>query len=292
MAGSAFANQKADAQIKEIENLLQPVPQVDLSTLPKPIQAEDAVMETGRQGPIVEKFRGNIYSEEYFQESVYYDYLNAFWTGYNMQSYNWATECLDNFSLLMDSLHKWHLTSTRRKSNVELWDLWFTVAGTDANEAWYRCTLYWWEISATYATKWETFNDFGDIWLSFVFNMMANSINIKSQTENMIDAYDIHDTTTFTQSLGSVLRSILDFNSYTSTAAGSLDEASPIEQFLGYSSAYAPGELTKWERLEAYEKKLEEQQERIRARKAEERANGSKRVMLGEDYQWGVRDYV
>ena len=76
----------------------------------------------------------------------------------------------------------------------------------------------------------------------------------------MIEAYDIHDTTTFVQSLGSVLRSILDFNSYTSVSAASLSaDVSPIQQFLGYSTATFPGELTKWERLEKYEQKLADQ---------------------------------
>lgn len=41
--------------------------------------------------PLVKKFAGNIYDDEYWSDSVYYDYLNAFWQGYNMQSYNYAT---------------------------------------------------------------------------------------------------------------------------------------------------------------------------------------------------------
>jgi hypothetical protein len=149
---------------------------------------------------------------------VYYDYLNAFWTGYSMSNYNYATSCLENFSLFMDSFHLWYLTSTRRRYYTELWDLFFTVAGTDFNEAWYKCFLYYDDISSTYITKWANFNDFGDIYLSFIFNMLSNSLNIKSQTENMIESYDDHDTVTFTQSLGSIMRSILDFDSYTSVA--------------------------------------------------------------------------
>jgi len=41
--------------------------------------------------------------------------------------------------------------------------------------------------------------------------MLSNSLNIKSQTENMITSYAAHDTVTFTPSLGSIMRSILDF---------------------------------------------------------------------------------
>ena len=39
----------------------------------------------------------------------------------------------------------------------------------------------------------------------------------------MIEAYKLHNTVQFVQSLGSVLRSILDFDSYTSLSA-SLDQ--------------------------------------------------------------------
>ena len=63
--------------------------------------------------------------------------------------------------------------------------------------------------------------------------MLQNSLSIKSQTENMIEAYAKHDTVTFTRSLGSVLRSILDFDMYTS-AAGSIEEpSSGMESFYG-----------------------------------------------------------
>ena len=60
------------------------------------IVSEAAQVDENR--PLVRKFAGNIYEDEYWSESVYYDYLNAFWTGYNMQSYNYATTCKDNFN--------------------------------------------------------------------------------------------------------------------------------------------------------------------------------------------------
>ena len=94
------------------------------------------------ESPIVMKFANNIYNEEYWSESVYYDYLEAFWTGYNMQSYAYATTCLDNFNLFMDNFHEWYLVATRWRKITELWDLFFTAAGTDFNEAWYNCFLF------------------------------------------------------------------------------------------------------------------------------------------------------
>lgn len=52
----------------------------------------------------------------------------------------------------------------------------------------------------------------------------------------MIEAYEAHDTTTFTQALASVLRSVLDFNSYTSLSSSLDGEATPTPQeFMGFS---------------------------------------------------------
>ena len=66
------------------------------------------------------------------------------------------------------------------------------MLGTDFNEGWYKCFLFWEDLANTYLTKWAAFNDFGDIYLSFIFNMLSNSLNIKTQTENMIEAYQTH----------------------------------------------------------------------------------------------------
>ena len=210
------------------------------------------VVEEEHQTPIVGKFRRSIYKDEYFRESVYYDNLSAFWTGYNMQSYLYAGDCLDKYTGFMDSFHTWYLTATRYKKKTELSDLAFTVAGTDANDSWYNCYLFYYDFSSAYEQKFEKFNDFGDIYLSFIFNMLQNSLSIKSQTENMIESYAKHDTVTFTRSLGSVLRAILDFDMYTSSA-GSIESPTSVESFYGQTPIRGQ---PKWERQAALDKKI------------------------------------
>lgn len=183
-----------------------------------------------------------------------------------MQSYNYATTCLDNFNLFMNVFHNWKLTAVRQKTVTDLWDLFFNTAGTDANETWYNCYLYYDDVKVTYSGKWANFKDFGDIYLSFIFNMLQNSLNIKSQTENMISAYELHNTETFVQALGSVLRSILDFESYTtlnSALVADENKTPTPEEFRGFTPATKPGVLTKWERLQRTEAELAEAQERL-----------------------------
>jgi hypothetical protein len=36
--------------------------------------------------------------------------------------------------------------------------------------------------------------DFGDFYLSFIFNLLSNSLQIKVATENVIEAVDAYDT--------------------------------------------------------------------------------------------------
>ena len=144
--------------------------------------------------------------------------------------------------------------------------------------------------------------------------MLQNSLSIKKQTENMIESYAKHDTVTFTRSLGSVLRSILDFNMYTSQA-GSLEEPSSVASFLGQSPV---PEQPKFERKAAMDKKLAQSRERIDRKvqemevgwdekeqkvafkvnheklldkRARENAVGPE-VGLAEDYEWKFVNYV
>lgn len=161
----------------------------------------------------------------------------------------------------MNSFHSWYLTATRKRNNIELSDLFFTVAGTDANDSWYNCFLFYYDFRMAYEQKFEKFNDFGDIYLSFIFNMLQNSLSIKKQTENMISSYAKHDTVTFTRSLGSVLRSILDFNMYT-TQAGSLEEGQALtaESFRGQSPVR---DIPKKERQAAMDAKIAHARSRV-----------------------------
>jgi len=80
----------------------------------------------------------------------------------------------------------------------------------------------------------------------------------------MIEAYDTHDTVTFMKALGSVLRSILDFDSYTSISAslGSESTKTPTqEEFHGISKATA--ELKNFERRNETQERINRAQEHL-----------------------------
>ena len=72
-----------------------------------------------RKTPKVGEFMKNIYSEQYWSDSVMNDYFVAFYDGYNMQDYAFAEECQEHGTLLMDQLYEFNLNMTRRKSTLD-----------------------------------------------------------------------------------------------------------------------------------------------------------------------------
>jgi len=78
------------------------------------------------------------------------------------------------------------------------------------------------DIKQVYITKVENFVDFGDVYLSFIFNLLANSLQIKSSVEKMIKFNNVYDTGGEMKELGTILRIVADFDSYQTQASARL----------------------------------------------------------------------
>lgn len=124
--------------------------------------------------------------------------------------------------------------------------------------------------------------DFGDIYLSFIFNLLGNSLQLKQNTEDMIDASARHDTVEYFESLGALLRIILDFNSY-KTAGGSLGTF--IKQAAFKHDGLKGVPHVKF-RKHAQEKKLNELEARIEKRLTQPK------VGRGDGYSYGKWDFI
>ena len=152
--------------------------------------------------PTVGAFMQNIYTEQYFKDSVLASYFDAFYDGYNMQDYAFAEECQESGVKLMDQLYEFNLNMTRKKTNIDPYYLITHTIGSEANDSWFYCYQFGDDIADVYKTKAENFVDFGDVYLSFIFNLLSNSLNVKISTENMIEAKTDHDTVKFVKNLG------------------------------------------------------------------------------------------
>lgn len=155
----------------------------------------------------------------------------------------------------------------------------------------------------TYYLRAGNFVDFGDVYLSFIFNLLSNSISIKINIEKMIKSFDTHDTIQFYKSLGSITRSTVDFESY-QTLSGTLNADTP--DFLeGHVAKRVPD---RQERALMYMKMKKEGKKRLEAVREERRTSkinmmkkareehgpimGHPLVTLQQNYTWGVKDYV
>ena len=166
------------------------------------LTTDDKVVETKkRKSPTVGDFMKNIYEEEYFSKTVMSDYFEAFYEGYNMQDYAFAEECQEAGTLFMDQLYEFNLNMTRRKSTIDPYYLIVHIIGNEMNDSWFYCYQWGNDVYEVYQTKADNFVDFGDVYLSFIFNLLSNSLNIKTSTENMIDAREDHDTAKFIKNL-------------------------------------------------------------------------------------------
>lgn len=119
----------------------------------------------------------------------------------------------------MDEIHEFHLNMTRRFSWVDPYFLVGSIFGNEFNDSWFYCYQFYNDVKTVYVTKAENFVDAGDIYLSLLFNLLANSLHIKNASENMIEALDLYDTEAFIYNLASICRIVADFDSYQTAGA-------------------------------------------------------------------------
>ena len=220
-----------------------------------------------RKSPKVGEFQKNIYNEEYFSETVMSDYFDAFYDGYSMQLYSFAEDCQEHGRDLMDQLYEFNLNMTRRRSPLDPYYLITHTIGEELNDSWFYCYQFGHDIYTEYATKAENFVDFGDVYLSFIFNLLSNSLNIKSSTEKMIDARKTYDTELFIENLAKILRITFDFDSY-QTVAGSIKTlVTKPEDFFSSYVPTMPGP-TKRERENKRREEIRIARENLEAKKA------------------------
>ena len=70
------------------------------------------------------------------------------------------------------------------------------------------------DIVQVYETKIANFVDFGDVYLSFIFNLLSNSLQIKVSSETMVTAVKLSDTVSLVKNIAKICRIVLDFDSY------------------------------------------------------------------------------
>lgn len=117
----------------------------------------------------------------------------------------------------LDSFHTFsqNITDTlKAEQEIGQYLLISKILGVEFNDSWFFCYQFSMDIKQVYITKVENFVDFGDVYLSFIFNLLANSLQIKSSVEKMIKFNKLYDTGGEMKELGVILRIVADFDSY------------------------------------------------------------------------------
>lgn len=81
----------------------------------------------------------NIYYDQYYNESAFYDYIVAFYTGYEMEDYAFANECLLYTTLTTNQAYEFNLNMTRRYNWNEPFFLIMNTIGGPFNDGWFYC---------------------------------------------------------------------------------------------------------------------------------------------------------
>lgn len=138
------------------------------------------------------------------------------------------------------------------------------------------------DFTDTFKEKKKNFVDLPDLYLSFIFNLLGNSFQLKTASESMLTANAQHDMVTFYQELGYILQISYDFDSYKTTAASLVDYTK--------KAARRPAQL---KGVPSTEERHKLRVEHVKANADTVRAENEKKLKTGEGYNWRFpRDFL
>jgi hypothetical protein len=113
-----------------------------------------------------------------FSDSKWDDYLEALQSGFKLSTYfDYSAECIDSTTELLDDLF---LLYTNRTTDGATWYEQMFFMGYSTSEHFgpyvYNCYLFWADVKDYIKTRKETFIDFSDVYTSFLFNLLAESL--------------------------------------------------------------------------------------------------------------------
>lgn len=187
-------------------------------------------------------------------------------------------------------MYEFNLNMTRRFNWNEPFFLIMDTIGGPFNDGWFYCYQFYDDFKLVYTTKFENFVDFGDLYLSFIFNLLGNSLQIKQQSERMVEASARHDSVKYFTALGTLMRLMLDFNSY--KTAGQSVFAYAANSAQDYSTSGFADVPSKNTRLRMQQIRSENQRRDVPKLLNEDVHRRPARLRSGEGYSWGLWDIV
>ncbi len=165
----------------------------------------------------------NIWATRY-SDSTYASYIATIIENLKLSSYySYSTECLETYlPKTLDDLYYMNVNFT---ANTGWEQFMFNVSdflADDINFLILNCYRFTVSAETVNVQKWNAFDGFEDIYTSFLFNMLAQSVSIKTYAENMITYNNAQNWVSFSGEVAKVVRVLTEFESASAGSFGAL----------------------------------------------------------------------
>lgn len=130
----------------------------------------------------------NIYSDKPFTGTIYNVYLRAFQSGLKLSSYyDKSTECVSFTQALLDDIFYLHqnITSpTNEGWQAVMFNVSYIIGRNYAN-TFLNCYLFGKSVKDYTQKRISRFVDINDVFLSFTFNLLSQSLQIRAYSTNL-----------------------------------------------------------------------------------------------------------
>lgn len=159
-----------------------------------------------------------------FNKSVYTPYVTNVLTGLRLTYYfEYSTECTQQVQNLLSQIY---FTVKNGTCNDPQWDIQLMVyyasqvMSTEFANSFYNCYLFASSVESVAAARFAKFSDFTDLYTSFLFNLLSQSLSLRNLAVSIQDNQEAGAYAEMAGNIAKLLRIIVDF---TSSNAASLD---------------------------------------------------------------------
>jgi hypothetical protein len=170
----------------------------------------------------------SLWDEKWFTSTIWNVYLTAFQSGLKLSSfYDYSSQCISGFQAMMDSIYFLQKNITSVKSdllnnwNSVLFNVSNIVAGPMATTV-YQCYLFLDDVEDFTKTRWSGFSVFTDMYTSFLFNLLSQSLQLKTYFTNVETYSNQGNIYSFAETIAKIIRITFDFESSESSSLNSM----------------------------------------------------------------------
>lgn len=185
--------------------------------------------------------------DTYYADTAYFAIVQGYVDGQQWGRAHQDTDaCMQHFTGFMNNWHFLFINYTNVAVEIQDAasgrlgdDTWFwentifnvtSEISSDFQMSMYHCTLFFKQLQKKYYIQKEQFIDETDLYTSFLFGLLSNSYEIKLDLDQMIVYDEENDLYNFWRTLGSVHKTMLDFESTAASLVTDDDEDSPYIQ--------------------------------------------------------------